>query len=303
MSKEAVLFPGQGLQPQEIIGFYEKLKAVEPELVKTQLSLAQDVLNDINGNLEFNIFSSLGDKNSAAFEQTAFVQPLVYSLSLLSIKASNLRPDFVAGHSLGEYAAITVAGATNEEEGTMLVANRGVFMQEACDKNPSKLVSISGLPLEKIETLCSNDNVRIAEVALINAGDLIVVGCAAEVAEDVENRFKNSGASKTAILRTAGAFHTSFMESAAAKLETVMPNFDKPNIPFVSNLSGQLVNGEQFSKDLLIKAMTNPVRWSEVLNTLKGSDVKTFYEAGPGRSMTALNRMNGIPREKTKIVF
>lgn len=302
MPKEAVLFPGQGLSPQEIIGFFNKLDNLNSDIVRRQLSLAQDVINQVHGSLEFSLLSSLADEKSPSFERTAFVQPLVYSLSVISYEITHQNPDFVAGHSLGEYAAITVAEVVEGEEGINLVVHRGKFMQEACDQTPSRLVSVQGLTLEAIQNILQQDDTRFAEVALINTPDIIVVGCAAELVPEVEQLTKSAGASKTTRLNTAGAFHTSFMADVVAKLELVMPQFKQPKIPLVPNLTGELVEDGQFSKDLLLKALTNPVQWAKGLYTLRTSGVQNFYEAGPGRSLKSLNRLNGFSRDQTRNV-
>ncbi len=303
MVKEAALFPGQGLSPQEIIGFYEKLQKLGTDFVKKHLSLTQEIMDRVHGGSEFSIFSSLADETSSSFGQTAFVQPLIYSLSVISYQLSDQKPDFVSGHSLGEYGAMTVAAAVGDEEAIELVINRGKFMQEVCDKTPSKLVSLQGLTLEAVKGICKQDDVEIAEVALINAPDLIVVGCAAELVPEVEHSAKSAGVSKATLLSTAGAFHTSFMADAAARLETVMPTLKQPKIPIVANLTGEIVEDGQFSGDFLIRSMTHPVQWAKVLNTLRTFYVQTFYEIGPGRSLTSLNRLNGFSRDQTKNIL
>lgn len=304
MAKEAVLFPGQGLSAQEIIGFYEKLqKSVDVNLLKKHLSLTQEIMDRVHGRSEFSILSSLADETSPSFGQTAFVQPTIYSLSVISYQLSDQRPDFVSGHSLGEYSAMTAAAAIEVVEGIELVVYRGKFMQEVCDGTPSRLISLQGLTEETVKGICRQDGVAIAEVALINALDLIVVGCAAESVHDVEDRAKAAGASKATLLNTAGAFHTSFMADAAKKLETVMPILRQPKIPFVANLTGELVENGQFSGDFLIRSMTNPVQWAKELKTLETLGVQTFCEIGPGRSLASLNRLNGFSKDQTRNIL
>lgn len=296
--KEAVLFPGQGVAAGDIISYYEKLKAVDEDLVNRRISLAQDSVNNVYGKKEFDLVSALADPASPAFSETRFVQPVVYTLSTLAYDLSKITPDIVAGHSLGEYAALTAASALDVNDGTALVVKRGMFMQEACNDIPSKLVSITGLSSEQVGGLIN------CESALFNAPDITVVGCVAKDAVKIEEQAKGMGATKTAILDTAGAFHTMIMSSAATRMELELSNikFSDLQIPIAINLTGEIVQGI-YDKFNLVNAMTKPVRWVDVVESIKGAGVESYYEAGPGRSLSVLNRLNGVPREATKNIL
>ncbi len=304
MAKEAVLFPGQGLSPQEIIGFHNRLVDIDEAVVRKSLSLTQDVLNRVHGKLEFNISSSLADENSPSFGRTAFIQPLVYSLSLISYDMMKPRPDFLAGHSLGEYAAITAAGALRREEGTELVSYRGLHMQEACDQEPSKLVSLPGVSSALVEEMFKTDGVRVAEIALVNAPNLIVVACAAEMAPEVENTAKLWGVAKPVTLTTAGAFHSRFMRIAVGPMTEKLAQYhlDELKIPVVSNFTGEIVEGV-YPAQLLLDTFTHPVQWAKSMDTLRNAGVETIVEAGPGRSLTGLGRANDFPREQMRNIL
>lgn len=165
----ALLFPGQGLPPKDIVTCYQKLNDIDPTHVQQRLGQAQDAINRIHGTAAFDISGALKDEQSPSYGQTAFVQPVVYTLSILTSEITDKRsvariaPGFVAGHSLGEYSALTRAGVIGFEEGIDLVTYRGQVMEEACQKTKSVLLRISGLTEEVVRNICQSGNQRIAQ--------------------------------------------------------------------------------------------------------------------------------------------
>ncbi len=233
----AILFPGQGLRPQDICFYYQLLTDINPELTKQYLSLAQQALEKVQGSSSFKIETALQDEDSEYFQNTSFVQPVVYTLSVLTyeiirprpglraayeiirpgLRNRNIIPKVMAGHSLGEYSALTAAGVVPFAQGIEIVSFRGRVMQEACDETPSKLVSIRGLTEDEVrQGVCKE---TLAMIALINAPKLIVVGCATEDLPTIEQRAEEAGGQRVQRLDTAGAFHTLFMQRAASELE------------------------------------------------------------------------------------
>lgn len=304
----AILFPGQGLPSQEVCSYYESLKGL---LVSQYLSLAQRALDKLHGEGVFKIEQALKDPSSPEFGKTSFVQPLVYTLSVVAyeimrpgLNRRNLVPKVMAGHSLGEYAALTASGVVPFEKGVEIVTFRGLIMQQASEETPTKLVSMRGLTEAQVrQEICSGNP---AEIALINAPNLIVVGCSADKVPAIEQLAKEKGAQRINVLDTAGAFHTSFMQRAASKLEKFLAgySFANPEYPIVANLTGKPSTSGASLRNHLVEGMVNPVRWADCLETIKGVgvkffDVETFVESGPGTSLTRLNVLNGIPEEQT----
>lgn len=304
--KSAYLYPGQGLAPKDIIDCHDKLKNVSLDLTQNRIGFAQDVLNKVYGAKAFNIAATLKDKDSPNFKMTSFVQTVVYTLSVITseiMRAQNparAKPNFVAGHSLGEYSALTEAGVVEFKNGIEIVTFRGLVMQEACQDNPSSLVSINGLNEELVkDKVCQQTG---AEIALINAPTLIVVGVSKEGVVDIEKLANEAGARRVSVLPTAGAFHTKrFMQEASSKLAefTAPYEFSDPQIPFVPNLTGEPSFSRTALKNHLPESMVNPVRWAKGLQFMRDTDVRLFVEVGPGTSLASLNKINGIPEEQT----
>ncbi len=306
-TRAALLFPGQGLPSKDIVACYQRLNSIDSTHIQQRLGRAQDAINKVHGSAAFDINIALQDEKSPSFTQTSFVQPVVYTLSVLTSEITDahgiarIAPSFVAGHSLGEYSALTRAKVFDFEQGVDLVTYRGLVMEEACQKTKSVLLRISGLAEDRVRELCQPGGTRIAEVALINAPTLIVVGCAAEAATEVDRLAKEAGARGATDLGTAGAFHTTFMEEAADKLDKKLFEYDfkHPEIPVVTNFTGKPIYHSMQAQDHLIQGMINPVQWAKVLETLQTSGVTVFAEVGPGTSLAALNRINNIPEDRT----
>lgn len=304
----ALLFPGQGLLPKDIVTYYYKLRNINPEQVQQRINLAQETINKVHGTATFNISASLEDSNSPNYQDTAFVQPVVYTLSVLATElaqttgTNTITPRFLAGHSLGEYSALTRAGVIDFEKGIGIVTHRGKFMAEDCQRTPTSLVSINGLTEEVVRRVCNQQGTIIAEIALINAPTLIVIGCLTDLIPEIETLAKEAGAKRTTTLVTAGAFHTHFMENAAIRLDRYLISnyiFRDPQAPIIPNLTGQPSQSGYVLRRYLIEGMVNPVQWAGTLATLVAEGVSTFIEAGPGTSLSTLNKINGISEDQS----
>lgn len=305
-NRQALLFPGQGISSREIIEFHSRLQEVNEKSTRQALGIAQDAINEVFGHRAFPVQETLRDSTSPNFQQTAFIHPVTYTLSIVGheLARDKVHPHLVAGHSLGEYPAITVAHVITKEAGIQIVTYRGKFMQEACEESETKLVSIAGLRLEEVRSIYDHQD-EIARVALVNAEDLIVVGCNANVVRKVEEMARENGAKRTMILDTQGAYHTDTMDSAAIKMGNVLSSFkfNNPGILFASNLTGKLTyDGEQI-RQYLVSSMTRAVQWAKTVDTLRQKGTVDFVEVGPGNSLAILNRKNGVDREKTRNIL
>ncbi len=306
----AIFFPGQGLPPKDICSYHQLLKAIDQNLVQDRLSLAQKVMDDTFGDSSFDIEKTLLDEDSPIFKDTSFVQPVVYSLSVLAweimqpkLGISGFVPKVMAGHSLGEYTALTASGVIPFEKGIEIVSFRGLIMKQACEEEESKLSSISGLSLEIVlDEICPKTN---SAVALVNAPELIAVGSTPDKIPEIEQLTSEIGQQREKRVRvttlpTAGAFHTRFMRVPAEKLEEFLLRYDfaDPEVPMVANRTGQMTRSGAALRNHAVESMENPVLWTKSLATMR-EQVQFFIECGPGNSLTRLNILNGIPALET----
>lgn len=305
--RAGLLFPGQGLPPSDIANFYQMLSEQFPVVMDRHLGYLQETLAEFGPeDLEVNVWKEIPNPHSPLYQSTAFVQPVVYFLSdmasacsVLSMAKKGLNLSMVAGHSLGEYEAAAKGGYISRQDGLEIVTYRGRVMQEAAGRYPSKLVSIMGMTEDAVrEKILPKIS---CEIALINAPQVIVVGTSIFTSNaDIEALAKENGARRVTQLGTAAAFHTSYMDWAAARLEEFLSRyrFAQTGLPFVGNFSGTFTTDGSQVKGWLVDVMKNPVRWSDVLQTMKQS-VDVFVELGPGSSLASLNKLNGFDQNAT----
>jgi [acyl-carrier-protein] S-malonyltransferase len=226
-------------------------------------------------------------------------QPALYVCSLAALdQLVATKPEIVdscsvaAGLSLGEYSALVFAGVMDFETGLRVVQLRGEAMQAAADLVSSGMVSILGLELAVIETLC--EEARIAGEVLQVAnhlcpGNIVVSGHKAACMR-VAQLAEAKGAMKTISLSVAGAFHTSLMQPAVERLQTALQNatLRAPRIPVISNVDAQAHSDPEEIRQLLVKQVCSPVRWEDSMRALLAQGYDTFYEVGPGRVLRGL---------------
>lgn len=307
MAVEALLFPGQGLRPQEIIGYYKKLDSIDRQHTGRWMGLVQDDLDKIIPDETYSVLESLNSEEDSpfrkAFGKTAFIQPVVYGLSIAAYELAQhkLNVGYVAGHSLGEYAALVAAGVIDPKIMLGIVTYRGRFMQETAEGDPSRLISLIGADLETAKTLCfevARDRENIAYVALENAPNLTVVGCPAKSIERVESVAKTLPGVRRAVTLNADGYHTPLMAPAAKNLAIILEQnrdqFKKIKIPIVANVSGEIVALGIYPISNLIDSITKPVRWRQMMGNLKGRDVGLYIGAGPTDTLGGLVKSNGI---------
>lgn len=298
MAKEALLFPGQGQNPRGIVEFREGLSKLSPQITQDWLNKVQKELDAMHGPERYRVAC---DEDSPDFDRTEFVQPLIYGLCMAAFDTAKpyLNYQYVAGHSLGEYSALVAAGVVNAQDGLEIVTCRGKLMQEAGDKIPSRLISLPGADLHLARRLCASG---IAEIALINAPHLIIVGCPENAVKEVVSLAASLGVTRTRTLNTSAAFHTSSMKEAAAYLKGVLYQrgkcFEEIKTPIVANLSGKTVASGFYPVDNLVESMKKPVKWMQTMATLKKLGVGRYVEMGLGKSLQAIGKYNGIPEDR-----
>jgi [acyl-carrier-protein] S-malonyltransferase len=228
--------------------------------------------------------------------RTEAAQPALFALSLAVAEVareSGLTPDFVAGHSLGEYTAAVDAGALSVEEGMQLVTRRGRLMAEIQSERPGSMAAILGLGLEAVEDLCrrASDGAILAP-ANINSPEQIVVSGEQPAIERVLVLAADSGAKQAIPLEVGAAFHSSMMEPVQHRLAEAMNEiaWRDPTVPLASNASGALVGSAVEVREALIAQIASPVRWLDCVKTLIAHGCERFIELGPGRVLGRLVR-------------
>lgn len=266
MSDLALLFPGQGSQTP---GMRDTVASHRPDL----LAMALEELGT--------------DPFALAAERTDCAQPSLYCASLAHWeRLGRPEPAFAAGHSLGELAALTVAGSLSEEEGLRLVALRGRLMQEAADAHPPNgMVAVIGGEREAVLAAADAHGVVLAND---NAPQQLVLAGARDALERFARDLPAHGA-RGVVLAVAGAFHSPFMASALEPFRAALAAIDlrPPRVPVVCGATAEPFDGDP---DRIAAALLAPVRWREVLLRLHDLGARRFLEPGPGSVLTGLVR-------------
>jgi [acyl-carrier-protein] S-malonyltransferase len=232
-------------------------------------------------------------------DSTEFSQPALFVCSLAALdQLSATRPDVIdhcvatAGLSLGEYSALVLAGVFDFETGLRVVQLRGQAMQEAANAIASGMVSILGLELAVVESLCDEARAPGEVLQVANhlcPGNLVVSGHKA-ACERVAELAQSRGAMKTIPLAVAGAFHTPLMQPAVERLAAMLRNvpLSAPRLPVISNVDAQSHPEPEVIRELLVQQVCSPVRWEDSVRALLSLGCDTFYEVGPGRVLRGL---------------
>jgi [acyl-carrier-protein] S-malonyltransferase len=285
VSKVAFVFPGQGSQYIGMVkDFYDAYSDVRHIF---------DLASQVSGkNLTNIVFSGTEEE----LKQTENTQLAIYiaSLSILKIiNSKNIKSDIVAGHSLGEYTALTASGVLSLEQGIKLVKARGKFIKEACSKNPGGMIAILGLEVTQVEEIVKSlKNELMVEVANYNSLGQVVVsyGGSDQDSLKVIEGFTKAGAKRAIKLNVSGPFHSSLMTSASNNMEALLSqeNLNEPKIPIVFNYSGELISSSSKIKEYMVKQINHSVQWINSINTMANNGVTKIVEIGPGKVLTGL---------------
>ncbi len=280
----AFLFPGQGSQS---VGMGEELY--------DNSKAARSVFHEVDMALSRPLTKLLFEGPDDALRETVNAQPAIMAVSLASIRAmqdhlgadSMPRPALVAGHSLGEYTALAVAGVLDVGETAWLVQERGRLMQEACEQQSGSMAAIMGLDEMVLEEICRETGTVISTV---NTPDQIVIAGERRALANALDMASARGAKKAIPLRVAGAFHSPLMEPAQAGLIEAVETlkFKDPTVPIVANCTAKaLTKGDQV-KEELIAGICSCVYWSQSVDYMMGSGVNRFIEVCPGRALSGI---------------
>ena len=222
--------------------------------------------------------------------QTEVQQPALVATSLAvleAVKARGIKPDFVVGHSVGEFAALASAGALKVEEAIALVRERGLAMADAAKLNPGSMAAILGLDDEVVERICR----RILNVwpANYNCPGQIVVSGENPAVDEACEAAEEAGARRAVKLRVSGAFHSPLVARAADRLRPALDKvkFAEPSAPFMSTVTARIEDAKRMGP-LLVEQLTAPVRFTQAAQELLREGVQTFVEVGPGNVLSGL---------------
>ena len=277
---KAFVFPGQGAQ---FVGMGKDLYENNAE-AKAMFEKANEVLG-------FRITDLMFEGTEEDLKQTKVTQPAVFLHSVILAKTlgEEFKPDMVAGHSLGEFSALVAAGCLPFEQGLKLVETRALAMQKACEATPSTMAAIIGLPDEKVEEICATiDGVCIP--ANYNSPGQVVISGTFEAIEAACAKFKEAGAKRALPLKVGGAFQSPLMESAREELAKAIAeaNFSEPICPIYQDVDAKPHTNPEEIKENLVKQLTAPVRWSQIMAQMKEDGMTEAVEVGPGKVLQGL---------------
>lgn len=277
MSKTALLFAGQGAQ---VVGMGKDLAEKVPS--------ARAWFDRANAALGYDLAKVCFEGPEADLTKTENAQPGIFLVSwvcfeLLKEQVPNLKFGATAGLSLGEFTALTAAGAMSFEDGLRVVRQRGKFMQEACDVTKGGMAAIIGLDEGPTREACSEAGVVLANLNC--PGQLVISGEADKIAKACELA-KAKGAKRALPLPVAGAYHSPLMASAQPKLaaELAKSKISAPTVPVISNVTAQAHDSEISAK--LVEQVCASVRWEESMRALLAQGYTRFIELGPGTALS-----------------
>lgn len=286
MSKTALLFAGQGAQ---VVGMGRDLAASFPT--------AKDWFDRANAALGYDIASVCFNGPDSELTKTENAQPGIFLVSwvafqLLRERVPALQFDATAGLSLGEFTALTAAGAMSFEDGLRVVRQRGRFMQEACDTTQGGMAAVIGLDEGPTREVCAESGVVLANLNC--PGQLVISGESEKILKAVDLA-KSRGAKRAIPLPVAGAYHSPLMAGAQPKLQVELARvkLSAPSMPVISNVTAQPHTTPDQIAARLVDQVTSSVRWEESMRHLLSQGFTRFIELGPGTALTGFMKRIG----------
>lgn len=279
MNKIAFVFPGQGAQ---YVGMGE-------EIIKGNHE-SKAIFDSANRILDFDLEEICFSKQEK-IDITEYTQPALLTVSiaiLKAVEAVGIKPDYVAGLSLGEYSALVANGCITFEDAVHLVRKRGQFMEEAARKTQGSMAAVIGSNREIIEKECENVT-GIVGIANYNSPVQMVIAGEIQAVAEASSNLSEKGI-RVIPLTVSGAFHSILMQEAADQLATVLKDIQVNafETPYTTNVTGEIVDTCEGVKDLLIQQVVSPVKWEDCINSLIAKGVDTFIEIGPGKTLSGL---------------
>ena len=274
----AYIYPGQGSQ---YCGMGKNLFDSSND--------AKRMFEAANKILDFEITNLMFGQDIDELKKTKVTQPAIFIHSVILSKILKLKPQLVAGHSLGEFSALVVSKALNFEDALFLVSKRANAMEEACIMNPGTMAAIIGLNIDIIENVCNKVNGIISTANYNCPGQVVISGEKSSI-ESACEILKKNGAKRAIILPVGGAFHSPLMTSAKNKLakEIEKIKFNTPSCPIYQNFSNNPETDPEKIKFNLIEQITSPVKWTQCIEKMIKNGVSKFVEVGPGNVLQGL---------------
>ena len=280
----AFVFPGQGAQ---YVGMGKDLYDNYP--------LARELMLAANKELGFSITDIMFEGANEDLRQTRVTQPAIFLHSVVACRLMNqMRPDMVAGHSLGEFSALVIAGALDMGDALRLVSERALAMQEACEICPGAMAAVLGMADDKVADICNQicDSSAIVVAANYNCPAQVVISGSEAGVELACKALKEAGAKRALKLPVGGAFHSPLMQPAAERLQKAIMNtqFHTPICPIYQNVSARAEKDRHTIQSQLLEQLTSPVRWTQSVQQMIADGATRFYEFGPGDVLKGLIR-------------
>ncbi len=292
----AFLFPGQGSQA---VGMGKELADKYP--------VARRTFEEADEALGYKLSRLCFEGPEEKLKLTEITQPAILTASVAAwrvLQEKGLKPDFVAGHSLGEYSAHVAAGTLTFADAVRTVRNRGKYMQEAVPVGVGAMAAILGMKVDKVSEIASEvanyaAQGEVCQVANINSPEQIVISGNAGAVRRAIKLATERGAKKAVSLPVSAPFHCSLMQPAQDRLAADLGalNFQNPSCPVVCNVDAAVVDSAEASREALIRQVTGTVRWEPLVRLLIDKGARLFIEVGPGKVLWGLMRQ--IDRSKT----
>lgn len=278
--KKAVVFPGQGAQfPGMGLDLYTKY-----DQVKALFDRADELLG-------FSLSREMFEGTEESLKQTRVTQPAIFlhSVALAKVMGSDLKPDMVAGHSLGEFSALVANGTLAFDDAIQLVYKRAMAMQKACELEPSTMAAVLGLADDQVEEICAATP-GVVVAANYNCPGQLVISGAVEAVNAACEALKAAGAKRALLLQVGGAFHSPLMEPARLELEEAINQtpFQVPICPVYQNVTASAIVDPSEIKRNLVAQLTAPVRWTQSVRAMAEDGASHFVEVGPGKVLQGL---------------
>ncbi len=281
--KKAYIFPGQGSQfPGMGKDLYE------------QSPVAKAMFNKANDILGFNLTDIMFGGTEEELKQTKVTQPAIFlhSVALAATLGESMKPDMVAGHSLGEFSALVANKTLGFEDALVLVSKRAMAMQKACELAPSTMAAILNLDDKVVEAICQDitNSGHVVVAANYNCPGQLVISGSIEGINIACEKLKAAGAKRALVLPVGGAFHSPLMEPARIELETAINNtmFHVPVCPVYQNVTASAVSDPAEIRKNLVAQLTAPVRWTQTVEQMIADGATSFTEVGPGKVLQGL---------------